>query len=627
VNRRRAAPIASALLLLLLFLTSCQLLIEVRRPRAARDFFVAPAASGGSNGNPGTIGAPFLTINYALGFLAPSDTLYIRAGTYAEELFDTIPGGTSWSAPVTVKAYPSEVVTLRPTAGACGSPCFVVNFGQNNGANTRYIILDGVILDGASTLYDGVKIENFAHHIRVQNCEIKNALGGNGLLDTGSGSGTTGGGFNELLNNHVHNNGSSFHYHGFYISTANNIVDGNHVHDNASFGIHMYHEGVLAVNNNIVRNNNVHDHSNPSSGAIILADGDGNHAYNNLVWNTAGLGIQLMYAGTNSRVTYNTIYGNGTGVYIHSDATGAILRNNIIYSNSTNVTNVGGVGSVDGSNLIGVNPQFVNAPTNFHVQGTSPAIGAGTPVAGITTDKDGVPRPAAPTIGAYETASSFTPGFPTVTDFPSTPVIDTFNRAAGPVGPNYQTIYGDTFTTNGTQLTPPSTTYTIMLWTPGSFGAFHEAWAEWPGAPACCGNSTLLVFAGSALSGVDQWRVYLNRQVGLTSKIEVGRLDAAGSYAVMAGPIDLGIDVPPNTAFGIRVASGPTLSVYWKYIDGLWYRVYQGVQASLPAGAGRRIGLGGLAPTTIENLGGGTCCGAVVAPSEVGRFGTIFPKQ
>ena len=50
--------------------------------------------------------------------LTPGDTLFVRSGTYAESLQGTIPGGTSWSSPVTVVAYPGDTVTIQPTSGA-----------------------------------------------------------------------------------------------------------------------------------------------------------------------------------------------------------------------------------------------------------------------------------------------------------------------------------------------------------------------------------------------------------------------------------------------------------------------------------------------------------------------------
>ena len=45
----------------------------------AAEFFVAPA---GHDENPGTIGAPFATLQRAQAAVAPGDTVFIRGGTY-----------------------------------------------------------------------------------------------------------------------------------------------------------------------------------------------------------------------------------------------------------------------------------------------------------------------------------------------------------------------------------------------------------------------------------------------------------------------------------------------------------------------------------------------------------------
>jgi hypothetical protein len=55
---------------------------------------------------------------------------------------------------------------------------------------------------------------------------------------------------------------------------------------------------------------------------------------------------------------------------------------------------------------VNADPQFVNGTSNFHLQSTSPAIGAGVNISGLLTDFDGVSRPQAVNgnfaIGAYE---------------------------------------------------------------------------------------------------------------------------------------------------------------------------------------------------------------------------------
>src|SRR5271157_4582836 len=99
------------------------------------DYYVA---TNGSNSNPGTISQPFLTIAKGVSVLAPGDTLFVESGTYAESLQATIPGGTSWSNPVTVMAYPGDTVTIEPTSAQNAQSVFMFY-----GADEQYIIVQG----------------------------------------------------------------------------------------------------------------------------------------------------------------------------------------------------------------------------------------------------------------------------------------------------------------------------------------------------------------------------------------------------------------------------------------------------------------------------------------------------
>lgn len=68
----------------------------------------------GDNSGPGTQATPFRTIEHALGFLGPGDTLFIRAGTYHEEIVMSNIAGTA-VAPVVISSFPGEEVRLGGT--------------------------------------------------------------------------------------------------------------------------------------------------------------------------------------------------------------------------------------------------------------------------------------------------------------------------------------------------------------------------------------------------------------------------------------------------------------------------------------------------------------------------------
>jgi len=142
-----------------------------------------------------------------------------------------------------------------------------------------------------------------------------------------------------------------------------------------------------------------------------------------------------IYAGT-SNIYNNTFYGCKTAIYNH--AAGYPAKNNLFYFTSSSqiaYNNAGstaynhnlysdqhlnmfgsGRNSVAGQsgedNSVVGDPLFASS-TNFHLNGTSPAVNRGVDVS-LIVDKDRVSITGLPDIGAYETGSSTAPPPPTV---------------------------------------------------------------------------------------------------------------------------------------------------------------------------------------------------------------------
>ncbi|MEZ4270181.1 MAG: right-handed parallel beta-helix repeat-containing protein [Myxococcota bacterium] len=368
----------------------------------AAEYYVAKT---GNNSGDGSVGDPWLTLNYASSQLAAGDILYIKAGTYNENLDNVIPSGTSWANATTIAAYQNDVVTVA------GIPA---SFRTIYISNRQYIIIRGLIVEGTDGIPsqggggECIKSEN-SDHIRVSDCELRNARNQGFLISKGS--------FFELLNLTIHNNGigaTSNQVHGIYFSgTANSIVDGCRVYDNHAFGIHLWHN-TQSNNNNIIRNNTTY--GNGASG-IIVGGGVDNLVYNNVAYQNGfrfnGSGVTVGFGASPDR---NQLYNNTTydnvknGIDIVS-GTGTVVKNNIAFNNNTSPQiNDAGSGTIISNNLT-TDPVFVNATTNdFHLQSNSPAIGKGVPLTAVTTDFDGKPRdPSAPDIGAFEFGASTTP--------------------------------------------------------------------------------------------------------------------------------------------------------------------------------------------------------------------------
>jgi hypothetical protein len=373
----------------------------VNVPVAGTSYYVSPT---GSDSNSGTFSTPFRTLAKGTSVLKPGDTLYVRAGTYAESLSDKIPSGTSWTAPVTVAAYPGEQVVVQPTSG---------NFVMRIQGSRSYIIVDGLIFDGSFVASANVYIVAISsgtpQHIRIKNSEIRNGPSQGILVESIAGYPKPE--YNEFLNLRVHDNGTTDFAHGFYIQSNHNLIESCEIYRNAGWGIQVYKEGGINgedAGDNIIRNNKVHD--NARAGArgvgIGLYVGKGNIAYNNLVWNNNN-GIVIGIGATETKVFNNTVYQNsGTaGIYVKSDSTNAIVKNNIAYLNAGSNIRNDGAGTALDANLAGIDPKFVDAANyDFHLLAGSPAIDQGSLLSEVEKDFDGVARPQGGSydIGAFE---------------------------------------------------------------------------------------------------------------------------------------------------------------------------------------------------------------------------------
>ena len=262
-------------------------------------------ATNGSDTNTGTLAMPFRTIRKGMSYLRSGDTLYIRGGEYDEKFENDLPfdnsGATSWSQAITIAAYNSEQVLLKPSSGYR-----VFTFESLRYA---YLILDGLIIDAANISVDAVKISygsdplQSSHHIWFKNCVVKNSPG-QGILTTGNAD------WNRFTNCEIYNNGTDDFDHGFYISTDNNIIEQSRIHDNTGWGVQVY-DGAGTISNNIVRYSLVYDNTNSGRGAGIgLYSGPGHKAYGNIVWGNK-YGISLNYGASGAEVSNNTLYLNG----------------------------------------------------------------------------------------------------------------------------------------------------------------------------------------------------------------------------------------------------------------------------------------------------------------------------
>jgi hypothetical protein len=349
-------------------------------------------------------------------------TVIVKAGSYAEEMTYTVPGGTSWASPFTLKAETARAVTLYPTSGICdgGLACRIFAL-----VAVSYVVIDGFVMNAGSVQNEAISLActsyptGCSHHIRIQNSEVFNPWG-NCIGASGD--------FNEYINLTLHECGNRdvnypSGHNAFYLSGNDNLVDGCHLYNNQGGGIMAWDVNVTP-SRNVFRNNLVHDFTvlhagNDSHVGIGLYRGTNNIAYNNIVYGIVnGPGISVDYGCTGCKVYNNTSYGNtgqnGSGVYVGSQTSGSVIRNNIAWGNAqAGIQNLGSNTTIS-NNLcpsgptcaITQNPLFVDAAAKiFRLLPVSPALDTGVNLAPtVANDFDHSPRPkgCCYDIGAYE---------------------------------------------------------------------------------------------------------------------------------------------------------------------------------------------------------------------------------
>ena len=386
----------------------------ITRAQTGNTYYVATNGNDSRSCSTATnINTPKGTLSNAVTCLSAGDTLYIRGGTYTgsnntiDSEVNTVPSGTSWSNAVTIRGYPGETVTIRPPNGIHG---LRLTLGA-----PHYLIFQDFILDYVNDTIGmvGIYLSSGAHHNRFERLEVT------GAKEFGIGFSRNNGNspFNEVINSRISNSGFPggpiTNGHGFYISTSDNLFEGNEVFNNQGYGFHLYDDaGPKFVARNVVRNNKIYNNGlHPSLGyGLVQAWGADNLIYNNLIYSNPG-GILIYIDSENVGVYNNTIYSNtvAEGIALQFYQSAPIIHNNIVFANESSIVDYGGTGSPVISNNFTTDPKFINASTNdFHLQSSSPAINAGTTVSTVTTDFDGVSRPqgSAYDIGAYEFTSA-----------------------------------------------------------------------------------------------------------------------------------------------------------------------------------------------------------------------------
>ncbi|MCK4968034.1 MAG: hypothetical protein KAS12_03175, partial [Candidatus Aenigmarchaeota archaeon] len=382
------------------------------------------------------------------------DTVYVRGGTYYEEVTFTNSG--SVGMPITFVAYPNEAVYISGDGFTLNMVNYTTIEGFDFTGGGSYAVRiaynsDSIIIKNNSFIgsfdYSPIYIQAAINetpfwrwqptrNLIIEDNYIDNHYGviHREMISVSDSLGIT------IRNNTLIMSRHSRIVLGIVLKdgTQNAQVYGNHI-ENVQYGVYIDARAVvsnISIYNNIIKNsvpvglqNEVNDDPRYRSIATI----ENVNIFNNILVGGSGLnGINFGTFTTDSwdsskpngiirnvNVINNVFYGFDYAAVlgmstIPSDVSGVTFRNNIFDSN--NLVIYTATGTVIDNNLFngasgqGTNqkigsPLFVNpAGGDFHIQSASPAKDAGTAVGAPSTDFDGNPRPfgAGYDIGVYE---------------------------------------------------------------------------------------------------------------------------------------------------------------------------------------------------------------------------------
>ncbi len=398
---------------------------------AAPPLYVSPA---GSDNAPGTREAPLKTISKGVALAVPGQTVNVLAGVYNEQV--TLPRSGEPDNPITLAAAERAVIQQNDKTtnkGICGY-------------ETSWWIIGGFEIAGTG---QGVKFRN-GRNIVVRQCRIHDCGVGVSLEGTMAADLTfenvdsfanTAGGFD--VSEHVALTNVTFRRcraydnlcdggtDGFGIShnciAENVLFDACQAYGNASDGFDL-----SGTANEVEVRNCIAHHNGQTHGAVTwgcnFKSWNAMTFVNCVAWVT-GPAADPNFGLSGGPVTLvNCTSGQHptTGIITsESVTTDVTLVNCLLADSAHHAVVIYGPGSLTashclaydgggdaGSLRIGANgnvwadPRFVDAAGfDYHLRAGSAAIGAGVADPRATTDADGRPRPAIPSIGAYEYAA------------------------------------------------------------------------------------------------------------------------------------------------------------------------------------------------------------------------------
>ena len=195
---------------------------------AASTFYVA---TNGSDTNSGTYSEPWRTPQHAVDMMAPGDTTYVLAGTYASRTScDTGDGGSATGGYVSLRAYPGSRPVL--TGAFDGIVTIRCDYFELKGFD---IAGPGVV--GGTNIYP----TGSSDHVRILQNDVHGSICQGISMNPNTAD-------YEIVGNRIHHNGVSSpacdqQAHGLYLQGDRHRVENNLIYDNHDYGIQAYPYG------------------------------------------------------------------------------------------------------------------------------------------------------------------------------------------------------------------------------------------------------------------------------------------------------------------------------------------------------------------------------------------------
>lgn len=328
----------------------------------------------------------------------PGKRLIVKTGTYVEKIDTGVcalmgGNGPSFTNATTIETFGTDAVTIRLPATD-----YLVLFLQN-GANDKYLLFKGssankLVFDGNNVVgSNGIGCWPGGHHIRFEQVEVKNTVGGNEAFYNQGCNNV------EIVDSYIHHAGTA----GVAMAgtTTDNLIQRTAIYNNGTKGINVIG---TSTTNLTVRESVLHHNVD----GIFLGTSTNFTLVNSILQENTGVGIQIATGAGSPKLQNNTIYANtGVGVQCDVGATGVQVTNVMSYGNGTNLLNNCSMTQL--TNRTGTSdPFFVNAPTDLRLTpNQSDGIDTGTNIPALTIDYAGLARQQGQQdIGAYETTQT-----------------------------------------------------------------------------------------------------------------------------------------------------------------------------------------------------------------------------